>query len=189
MDALAPPRERYVPWGETVTVRTWPSGMKGRLVAKRCFLGLDKTGAELFRASSEWLYVDMAAQKIAKLPETFAEIVPPGTPDVELPDIGGKFAHLPSVDGGVDILTRHSDLDFNYHVNNVHYVEWMLECGGCAGGVALPSPAEFDIVFRQAAKAGEALVSEFCTAGDKTLHAIRRPSDGATLATAAMMRP
>ena len=44
---------RYVPWGETVTVRTWPSGMKGRLVAKRCFLGLDKTGAELFCASSE----------------------------------------------------------------------------------------------------------------------------------------
>ena len=177
---------RYVPWGETVTVRTWPSGMKGRLVAKRCFLGLDKTGAELFRASSELLYVYMAAQKIAKLPETFAEIVPPGTPDVELPDIGGKFAHLPSVDGGVDILTRHSDLDFNDHVNNVHYVEWMLECGGYAGCSALPSPAEFDIVFRQAAKAGEALASEFCTVGDKTLHAIRRSSDGATLATAAV---
>ena len=174
---------RYVPWGETVTVRTWPSGMKGRLIAKRCFLGLDKTGAELFRASSEWLYVDMAAQKIAKLPETFAEIVPPGTPDVELPDIGGKFAHLPSVEGGVDILTRHSDLDFNDHVNNVHYVEWMLECGG-RGVAALPG--EMDIVFRQAAKAGEALASEFCTAGDKTLHAIRRSSDGATLATAAV---
>ena len=174
---------RYVPWGETVTVRTWPSGMKGRLIAKRCFLGLDKTGAELFRASSEWLYVDMAAQKIAKLPETFAEIVPPGTPDVELPDIGGKFAHLPSVEGGVDILTRHSDLDFNDHVNNVHYVEWMLECGG-RGATALPG--EMDIVFRQAAKAGEALASEFCTVGDKTLHAIRRSSDGATLATAAV---
>ena len=67
---------RYVPWGETVTVRTWPSGTKGRLIAKRCFQGFDEKGAELFRASSEWLYVDMAAQKIAKLPETFADLRP-----------------------------------------------------------------------------------------------------------------
>ena len=175
---------RYVPWGETVTVRTWPSGTKGRLIAKRCFLGLDSNGAELFRASSEWLYVDMAAQKIAKLPETFADIVPAGTPDFELPDIGGKFAHLPSVEGSADVLTRHSDLDFNDHVNNVHYVEWMLEGDGGRGATALPG--EIDIVFRQAAKAGEALVSEFCAEGEKTLNAIRRPSNGTVLATAAM---
>ena len=175
---------RYVPWGETVTVRTWPSGTKGRLVAKRCFLGLDEKGTELFRASSEWLYVDMSAQKIAKLPETFADLVPPGTPDFELAEIGGKFAHLPSVEGSVEILTRHSDLDFNDHVNNVHYVEWMLEGDGGRGATALPG--EIDIVFRQAAKAGESLMSEFCIAGGKTLHAIRRRSDDALLATAAI---
>ena len=181
---------RYVPWGTTVTVRTWPSGTKGRLIAKRCFLGLDDGGAELFRASSEWLYVDMAAQKIAKLPETFGELVPLGTPDFELPDIGGKFAHLPSVDGSAEVLTRHSDLDFNDHVNNVHYVEWMLEADVGRGATALPgaegdSPAELDIVFRLAAKAGESLASEFCSGGGKRLHAIRRRSDDALLATAA----
>ena len=172
---------RYVPWGTSITVRTWPSGTKGRLIAKRCFLGLDEKGDELFRASSEWLYVDMAAQKIAKLPETFGELVPTGTPDFELPDIGGKFAHLPSVDGSADVLTRSSDLDFNDHVNNVHYVEWMLEASESQ------SPSEVDIVFRTAAKAGETLVSERCAAeGGRTLHAIRRRSDGAVLSTAAM---
>ena len=178
---------RYVPWGETVTVRTWPSGVKGRLVAKRCFLGMDAKGEELFRVSSEWLYVDMAAQKIARLPETFEGLVPAGTPDFELPDIGGKFAHLPSVDGGADILTRHSDLDFNDHVNNVHYVEWMLESSvKCQMESVKCGVGDIDIVFRQAAKAGEALVSEFCADGEKTLHAIRRRSDNAILATAAM---
>ena len=183
---------RYVPWGTTITVRTWPSGTKGRLIAKRCFLGLDEKGEELFRASSEWLYVDMNAQKIAKLPETFGELVPPGTPDFELPDIGGKFAHLPSVEGRADVLTRHSDLDFNDHVNNVHYVEWMLEGDGGrgegdGGRRATALPGEIDIVFRQAAKAGEALVSEFCADGEKALHAIRRTSDNVLLATAAMV--
>ena len=179
---------RYVPWGTTITVRTWPSGTKGRLIAKRCFLGLDEKGGELFRASSEWLYVDMAAQKIAKLPETFADLVPEGTPDFELPDIGGKFAHLPQVDGSADIITRHSDLDFNDHVNNVHYIEWILENVECKmENVELSrSPSDIDIVFRQAAKAGEALVSERCQEGAKSLHAIRRRSDDALLATAAM---
>ena len=177
---------RYVPWGTTITVRTWPSGMKGKLVAKRCFLGLGPEGEELFRAASEWLYVDMKAQKIAKLPETFGDLVPPGTPDFELPDIGGKFAHLPSAEESVEILTRHCDLDFNDHVNNVHYVEWMLEADA-QGRVphASSSPAELDIVFRQAAKAGESLVSESCSGGGKRLHAIRRRSDDALLATAA----
>ena len=185
---------RYVPWGEKITLRTWPSGMKGRLIATRCFQGADGAGAEVLQAHSEWLYVDMKAQKIAKLPESFADLVPPGTSGFELPDIGGKFAHLPQVDGSADIITRHSDLDFNDHVNNVHYIEWMLEnvaCkmenGKCGGRGATALPGEIDIVFRQAAKAGEALVSEFCFDGEKTLHAIRRTSDNAILATAAMV--
>jgi len=71
-------------------------------------------------------------------------------------------------------------------VNNVHYVEWMLEADA-QGRVppASSSPAELDIVFRQAAQAGESLASEFCSGGGKRLHAIRRRSDGALLATAA----
>ena len=175
---------RYVPWGEAVTVRTWPSGMKGRLVAKRCFLGIGPGGEEVFRASSEWLYVDIGAQKIAKLPESFAGLVPDGTPDFEFPDIGGKFAHLPSVDSGVEVLTRRSDLDFNDHVNNVHYVEWMLDNAECR--IENVECTDIDISFRQAAKAGEALVSERCVAdGGRMFHAIRRVADGALLATAA----
>ena len=59
-----------------------------------------------------------------------------------------------------------------------------VKCGG-RGATALPM--EMDIVFRQAAKAGESLVSEFCVAEDKTIHAIRRQSDGAILATAALI--
>ena len=118
---------RYVPWGEKITLRTWPSGMKGRLVATRCFQGADGAGAEVLQAHSEWLYVDMKAQKIAKLPETFADLVPAETPDILFNDIGGKFSQLPGVTSRVEIRVRQSDLDFNDHVNNVHYVEWMLE--------------------------------------------------------------
>ena len=57
---------RYVPWGETVTVRTWPSGTKGRLIAKRCFLGFDEKGAELFRASISSCRTSAASSRICR---------------------------------------------------------------------------------------------------------------------------
>ena len=158
--------------------------MKGRLLATRCFRVADGTGRVVLGADSEWLYVDMKAQKITKLPEEFATLVPEGTPKVTFDDIGGKSVKLPSVTEKADVLVRQSDLDFNDHVNNVHYVEWMLE--------ALPGrvgPSEMDIVFRSAAKAGDALVSECFSEGDRSLHQIRRISDGAILATAVMLWP
>ncbi len=175
---------RYVPWGETVNIRTWPSGMKGRLIAKRCFQAADAKGGRLLEAYSEWLYVDMNAQKIVRLPENFSDLVPPGTPGVEFPDLGAKSPNFPSITHSCEILVRKSDLDFNDHVNNVHYVEWMLE--------AMPGsdrPVEMDIIFHKAAKAGDSLVSEVFSDGARTCHRIRRPSDDAVLATAIMTWP
>ena len=171
-----------VPAGGRLVMRTWPSGTKGRLVATRCFLGLADGGEEALRAHSEWLYVDMHAQKIARLPETFADLVPEGTPDFDLGDLGGKLAKLPGVTSSAEIGVRRSDLDLNGHVNNVHYVEWMLEAAPEAGR----EPIEMDIVFRAAAKAGDSLVSECFQDGDRILHLIRRPADGLVLASAAM---
>ena len=163
--------------------------MKGRLIATRCFQGADGAGAEVLQAHSEWLYVDMKAQKIAKLPETFADLVPADTPDILFDDIGGKFTQLPEVTSSVEIRVRQSDLDFNDHVNNVHYVEWMLETMpvGTDPSTLGTGPAEMDVVFRAAAKAGDLLVSECFRAEGRTLHLIRRPADGLVLSTAAMV--
>ena len=141
-------------------------------------------GNAVLEADSEWLYVDMAAQKIVKLPDGFASLVPEETPKVDLADLGGKSAKLPSVTSSVEVRVRRSDLDFNDHVNNVHYVEWMLEAAPCGVG-----PSEIDIVFRSAAKAGDVLASECFCEGEKSLHCIRRISDGAVLATAVMLWP
>ena len=172
---------RYVPWGTELTVRTWPSGMKGRLLATRCFQAADGSGGEVLQAYSEWLYVDMGSQKIVRLPDGFAGLVPEGTPSVVFNDLGGKSVKLPGVTASAEVRVRQSDLDFNDHVNNVHYVEWMLE--------ALPGrsgPSEIDIAFRSAAKAGDVLVSECFCEGAKSFHQIRRLSDGQVLASAAM---
>ena len=176
---------RYVSWGETLRLRSWPSGVRGRLVANRDFLGYDQTGAEVLQAVSEWLIVDLAALKIVKPSEEFRALSAGDVPRVPLAgtDGGGKFAALAKVDGASRVLVRRSDHDFNDHVNNVHYVEWALE--------AVPEkfrgrlPHGLDIVFRQAAHAGDELEARVEVVGETTLrHAIVRPSDNALLATA-----
>lgn len=173
---------RYVPWGENIMMRTWPSGMKGRLIATRCFQAVDNSGNEVLQAHSEWLYVNMDAQRIMRLPESFTGLVPEGTPDIQFEDIGGKIPRLSDVDFSTEVRVRRSDLDFNDHVNNVHYVEWMLE--------SMPTdsnPKEVDIVYRSAAKTGEELASERSSDGPRTFHQIRRTTDNLVLATAAMV--
>lgn len=178
---------RDVPWGAGVKVVTWPSGLKGRLVALRDFRALAADGGPILEGVSEWLTVDLAAQRIVKPSEAFARVVPPDVARVALAaaDGHGKFAALAKVDQVARILVRRADHDFNDHVNNVHYVEWALE--------ALPeafrarSVRELDIVFRQAAHAGDELEARAEIMDDANLRcAIVRPADGALLATAAL---
>jgi MAF protein len=170
-------------WGEDLSIRTWPSGTRGRLTATRDFIGGNSAGEEVFRAVSEWMTVNLAARRLVKLPENFSSLAPEGTPHVELAESGGKFAALGAVHGRSLIKVRFSDHDFNDHVNNVHYVEWALE--------SIPDEyrhrlvTRLDIVFRQEAKAGDELES-LCEIVDDGLlrHTITRLSDGALLATA-----
>lgn len=178
---------RDVPWGADVKAVTWPSGLKGRLVALRDFRLFAADGDPILEGVSEWLTVDLAAQRIVRPSEDFARLVPPDVARVALAaaDGHGKFAALAKVDQAARILVRRADHDFNDHVNNVHYVEWALE--------ALPVPfrsrsvRELDIVFRQAAHAGDELESRVEVVDDANLRcAIVRPADGALLATAAL---
>lgn len=176
---------RFVSWGDVLRLKSWPSGIKGRLVANRDFLGYDREGKEVLQAVSEWLVVNLAAQRIVRPSEAFKELSPEGTPRVGLAaaEGGGKFAALAKVDAASRILVRRSDHDFNDHVNNVHYVEWALEA--TPESFRARFPHGLDIVFRQAAHAGDELESRTEVVDGETLrHAIVRVADGALLATA-----
>ena len=176
--------KRDVRWGDELVVRTWPSGTKGKLSATRDFSGA-VGGEDVFEGVSEWLVVDLASQRIVKLPDNFKELAPEGTPRVALAQeaSGGKFTALGKTDSTSPILVRRSDHDFNDHVNNVHYVEWALEAVPESFRERLTT--RLDIVFRQSAHAGDELESRVEIVDDSTLrHAIVRKSDEALLATA-----
>ena len=174
---------RQPAWRETLTVETWPAGTRGRLIAVREFIVRDAVGAEVLRASSDWLYVDVASRRICRVPENLAPLVPADRP-LALPPSDGRTPEIETPSWSVILPVRRSDLDLNEHVNNVHYIEWLFE----------PLPAEFtgnrrvaemDILYRQGAEYGDAAVSQAAPAGDDAiLHRIVRTSDQAVLALA-----
>ncbi len=176
--------EDYAAWRGEVRIRTWPAGVRGRLTAMRDFIARDEHGRLLLRGVSEWLYVELATLKVARLPGAFAALAPEGTPRAGLPEAAGKIPEFGDAEWSTALTVRHSDHDFNRHVNNAHYVEWALEClpdAWCEGrGVR-----GLDILFRAAARWGDTVVSEAARVDGTVLaHRILRASDGAVLATA-----
>lgn len=116
--------DRYPRWREELEIETWPSGENG-LLATREFILSSADGDELGRATSAWLIIDIDRRRPVRIPDYVSEIrlpdrerVLPETeelPSMEDPDLEATFR------------VRHSDLDLNAHVNNVHYAEWALE--------------------------------------------------------------
>jgi acyl-ACP thioesterase len=173
---------RYAAWQEEIHVRTWPAGMRGRLTAQRDFLVTDSSGQLILQGVSEWLYVDLATRRPTRLPEAFAALAPEGTPRSGVPDLEGKIPDFENPEWSCALTVRQSDHDFNDHVNNVHYVEWGLEC--------LPEDLlktkqvkRLDISFKSAARFGDTVMCEAASQSDNLiLHRLRRASDNATLA-------
>ncbi|HPB10022.1 MAG TPA: thioesterase [Kiritimatiellia bacterium] len=175
---------RYAAWRETVHLRTWPAGVRGRLTALRDFRMTDDAGETVLLGVSEWLYVEVPAQRIVRLPQAFAALAPAGTPQVPLPEAPAKVPDITAPEWSAAITVRQSDHDFNNHVNNAHYVAWALEC--------LPDVwrearrvREIDIAFRAAARWGDTVTAEAARdTGDSgaLLHRIRRDADGTLLA-------
>lgn len=168
--------------GEPLTLTTWPSGVKRRVVCTRDYIIADAAGDPLVKAVSDWIYVDVMNRKICMLTPQLASLAPEGVPRVDVEPApkgfdreGERFA--------TPIGVRRADTDINRHVNNVHYIEWLFE--------PMPEAAytrtltRLDITYRQEALQGEALESAvWIPGGDQTVHALARPADGATLATA-----
>jgi acyl-ACP thioesterase len=143
---------RFPRWGETVSILTFPRGGR-RIVAYRDFLLSGTAGEELGRATSEWMLIDLASRKVVAIPDSvFA-----AANTVREPVFGEEsFAKLrwdcrEMAGDALSFRARRGDIDLNGHVNNVHYVEWLMEGRPDAAGPC----HEIDIVFKSETLAGE----------------------------------
>ena len=178
---------RYPVWNDEVTVETFPRGGR-KIVAWRDFEVKDAKGATLGLATTEWMLIDLSSRKIVAVPEkVFAANNPANVPVLGLepfskfrfPESGGETPppQMPQFCGAGASRPRNemaftamkSQIDLNGHVNNVHYLNWMLE--PCANRC----PKEMEIVFRSETLAGDEVRVETAAADGFTYHRVFAP--------------
>ncbi len=156
----------YPQWGDEITVETFPRGGR-RIAAWRDFEIKDANAAVLGVASSEWMVIDLAARKTVAVPETVLSCID----DCAVPVLGtSPFSKLRFPDEGqapvFSSRAQKSHIDLNGHVNNVRYIEWMLEpCKSFR-------PKTMEIVFRGEAFAGDEINVSMASADDGSLHRV-----------------
>ncbi|WP_415517826.1 MAG: acyl-[acyl-carrier-protein] thioesterase [Desulfovibrio aminophilus] len=165
--------DRFPDLGETVVVRTWPHA-RDQFSTRRDFLLLGGDGGEIGRAASVWVVMDIAARKLAPLPD-YMDGMWDATPRPALDLPSKAVPRLAKPESETPILVRRADLDINGHVNNARFPEWCLESLEQWPGRLVQA----DIAFRAECRLGDAVVSRTGPGGDGLLHSLSR--EGAEL--------
>jgi medium-chain acyl-[acyl-carrier-protein] hydrolase len=178
---------RFPRWRDTLRVTTWPSGTRGRLIATREYTAhLPPDETPILNATSEWGLVDIREQRIVRLTDDIRALripsdLPPQPPLPKIPEFNSTPEPPNAKLFTRSYPIRESQIDFNHHVNNAHYLAWLFD--------TLPDPlatdrlARLDIAYRLPANIGDTVrVETQHTPGDNTcLHTIHRESDNALL--------
>ncbi len=164
---------RYPCWEEKIEVVTFPRGGR-RIVAWRDFEMRTANGETLGVATTEWMLIDLATRKVVPIPESVFSCLDP-----DLTPVLGDAPFTPRLAWPADaepsapfaFKAQQSHIDLNGHVNNVHYIEWMLE--------PLPVSSvcgEMEIVFRSETLAGDDVLVTTAEADGATWHRVASPA-------------
>lgn len=112
-------------WREKIIVETWPRGTN-KLFAVRDYAITDEMGATVAQARSGWLLIDVERMRPLR-PQVLTENLPTNQEKPALED-----GLLTLGDGEALELVEarralYSDIDYNGHVNNARYVQWIQD--------------------------------------------------------------
>jgi len=126
--------ERRPQYGERVTVRTWPRS-SNKLFAVRDFDIRGSGGGDvLVRGRSGWLIIDLEKHRPLR-PEALVGTLPPNEGLNALPGINADSNDPPppltarefGTEQPVPRRACYSDIDYNGHVNNARYIQWIQD--------------------------------------------------------------
>lgn len=119
---------RYIGWPASFRVQTWAQEPY-KFYCPRATQALDASGNELFCAMSHWAVVDLKTRRPLNPQGILARFEPKSAASGS-PELGKRvsfnqhefetmFTYQPTI--------HYNDMDLNGHVNNIVYLDWMLD--------------------------------------------------------------
>ncbi|MUK89000.1 acyl-ACP thioesterase [Ornithinibacillus sp. L9] len=111
---------------EEIIIETWPQEPK-KLEFERDFIVRDQEGNIIIRAVSAWVIMDVKERKLKR--SSFISLTYPNVVEKRaLDDPLGKLKSAGQLEGAYQKVIGYSDVDFNGHLNNSKYVDYMMDC-------------------------------------------------------------
>lgn len=148
---------KYPKARDSIQVNTWASDFV-KFYGNREFNILDENKDELVKASSIWIFIDFIRKRPLRVTEDIVNSygIEGGVQFEDYYDFNKPF----DTGDGLEFRVRKSDIDYNNHVNNVKYFQWMLE--------ALPDYIdsdylldEFEILYKKEVGLGSLIYSSY----------------------------
>lgn len=168
--------------GEQIRILTYPAGFE-KFFTHRDYRVYDMNHNLIAYSSSTWLLMDTQTRRMTRIPDFIMEY------NNQMPDASDCLPHptdkLPKFERS-DFYKHYEvnwhDLDFNMHLNNTLYLQWMIETVEDAV-LQTGYLKELDILFRLEAMWKDPIKSELQKIGNQTfLHRLTRTSDDKELA-------
>lgn len=170
---------QYPRYGQTVRVVTYPTAVEKYFIY-RDFRVLADDGTLLADAGSTWLVFDLTKRTMAPLPGFIRNLTPPtGTDPMPRLVLKPDFQQLiwePVRQSEVEV--GWFSIDQNQHVNNVAYVQWLLEMMDDAV-LTRSGLTELDVIYRAESHWRDRLLIQSAPSADSAhLHRIVQAESG-----------
>jgi len=109
--------------GQKVYVTTWPLGIE-KLLFRRDFELRVESGEVIAKAISQWAVINLKTRRLERMVYSGLS---PEEPEYVLEEPKWKITSQLESPELLRLNVRLSDIDQNNHVNNVHYIEWVVE--------------------------------------------------------------
>lgn len=117
---------RHPKLDEEITIETWPL-KPGKLEFERDYIVRDQAGEVIVKAVSVWVIMDLKKRRLKRseaINLEYPESIEERAIDVALEKI--KVSN--NLETAYSKMINYSDIDFNGHLNNSRYVDYILDC-------------------------------------------------------------
>lgn len=142
---------------DVVVMNTWP-GPKPRLVFPRYFTFETENGRLIGEAVSQWVLLNRTTRSILKPSE--CPVDTPDTSHIQVPFEIERPDYSFDPEATTERMPVYSDLDYNGHVNNARYIEWIMDLFS-QEHFTRNETAEIDIKYEKEIKFGNKVLMDY----------------------------